>query len=73
MNIEFDAEALVARLIGGEINESLTEEVRRLSALQLKEVVSLLESSPETDTGDHTLLLISLKKRLAIGSPFGHP
>ena len=51
----FDAESLVARLIADEFDEDLTEEVRRLSASQLEEVVSLLERSPETDTEDFLL------------------
>lgn len=74
MNIEFDAEGLVARLLLGEIDDDLTEEVRKLSVPQLKEVVSLLETLPETDTEDHIPLLISLRTRLAAGSPHtGYP
>ena len=53
----FDAEGLVARLLLGELDADLAGELRRLSAPQLEEVVSLLESSTETDGGDHTRLL----------------
>ncbi|MGA7411356.1 MAG: hypothetical protein WBW33_12785 [Bryobacteraceae bacterium] len=54
-NKEFDAEGLVARLIGGEFDEDLAEQVRRLFPPQLNEVVRLLESSPET-TREITLI-----------------
>ena len=46
---EVDAEDLVARLIRGEFDEDLEEQLRRLSAHKLEQVVTLLERSPETD------------------------
>jgi len=49
MDKEVDAEELVARLIRDELDEGLEEQLRRLSAHQLEQVVTLLENSPETD------------------------
>ncbi|MGA7411671.1 MAG: hypothetical protein WBW33_14420 [Bryobacteraceae bacterium] len=49
MDEEVNAENLAARLIRGEFDEDLTEELRRLSAHQLEQVVNLLESSPEIE------------------------
>jgi hypothetical protein len=50
MDNDINVEDLVARLIRGDIDEDLQEELRRLSAHQLEQVVTLLERSPETDS-----------------------
>ena len=69
MDKGFDAQTFVARLLQEEFDEDLADEVRSLSALQLEQVVFLLEHLPETETKSTSLvipmnLLMALKDAL---------